>query len=258
MTIEALVKTKIIHQGQTGPDVREVQQALAKLGYPLSGTGYFGNKTATAVEAFQRSRGLDADGDIGTLTARAIDNALAAPRAAIPAGHAAAPLATAIPIWLQYSIDHIGTKEVAGAGDNKQLVHDIQTVAPDYNHDSIPWCAGWVSLCLSKAECKTSKAPLWALSYSDGWGIKLIGPAVGAIAVKKRTGGGHVTIVAGRTASGLLACCGGNQNDMVNISGYDRDSFVGFYWPKDAPLPAKIGFSSLPIVNSLGRVTSEA
>lgn len=258
-TIESLVKTKILRAGMSGPDVRELQLALAKLGYPLSGTGNFSTKTDSAVESFQRSRGLDPDGDVGTLTARAIDNALAAPRAAIPAGQAAAPLASFRPLWLQYSIDHIGTKEAPGAANNKQLVHDIQAIAPDYTADSIPWCAGWVSLCLTKDERKTSKSPLWARSYAEDWGVKLIGPAVGAIAVKTRTGGGHVTFVAGRTASGLLACCGGNQNDAVNIAGYDRNSFnLGFFWPKDAPMPDKIGFSTLPIVNAAGKVTSEA
>jgi uncharacterized protein (TIGR02594 family) len=253
MTIASLVTSKILRMGSSGQDVRELQLALAKLGYPLTGTGYFGTATDTAVEQFQRKSGLDPDGDVGTSTARAIDAALAGPRMAVP------PADTMRPLWLQYSIAHIGTREGPGASDNRDLVADIKTVAPDYQHDATPWCAGWVSLCLVKAGEKPSKSPLWALSYSDGWGVKLPGPAVGAIAVKTRNGGGHVTFVAGRNRHGVLACCGGNQNDSVNISEYAASAFnKGFFWPKDVPMPVQIGISTLPIVNSGGAVTSEA
>jgi uncharacterized protein (TIGR02594 family) len=165
------------------------------------------------------------------------------------------------PLWLQCSLDHIGMKEGAGSADNKELVADIKTVAPDYQHDATPWCAGWVSFCLARAGQKPSSQPLWALSYSDTANqpvVKLTGPAVGAIAVKTRNGGGHVTFVTGRNKNGLLACCGGNQNDMVNISEYRADVFKGFYWPKGAPLPTKIGIALLPIVTSSGMVTKES
>lgn len=240
-----------------GPDVKELQLALVKLGYPLNGTGYFGTATDTAVEAFQRKAGLDDDGDVGTATARAIDAAVSGPRPATGAPTTGAKLEVERPLWLQYSIAHIGTREAPGAANNRELVADIRTVAPDYQNDATPWCAGWVSLCLAKAGEKPSKSPLWALSYADGWGVQLPGPAVGAIAVKTRKGGGHVTFVVGRNKNGLLACCGGNQNDMVNISEYRADVFR-FFWPKDVLPPALIGISSLPIVNSGGKVSKES
>ena len=100
------------------------------------------------------------------------------------------------------------------------------------------------------------------VSYRDTMNqpfVRLAGPALGAIAVKTRNGGGHVTFVAGRTRGGALACCGGNQNDEVNVSPYRRDVFVGFYWPKGAPLPAQVGLINLPIVSNAGRpVSSES
>lgn len=258
MTIESLVRTKILRAGMSGPDVKELQLALGKLGYPLNGTGYFGTVTETAVEQFQRKAGLDPDGDVGTMTARAIDAALAAPRPGTLTPPSPAKIEVQRPLWLQVSIAHIGTREAPGKADNRELVADIRSVAPDYQHDSTPWCAGWVSFCLAKAGIKPSKSPLWALSYAEGWGIKLAGPAVGAIAVKTRQGGGHVTFVAGKNRNGILACCGGNQNDMVNIAEYSVGSLNrGFFWPKDVPLPAT-GLSTLPIVNSSGSVKSEA
>lgn len=257
MSLATLIDGRPLRQGMQGALVSEVQRALAGLGYPLKGTGYFGGATDTAVEDLQRKAGLTVDGEVGIDTAKTIDLALAALKAgAKPTPAAAQELSR--PLWLVVSISHIGLKEAPDPADNAELVADIREVAGDYFHDSTPWCAGWVSFCLARAGLKPSQQPLWALSYADGWGIKLAGPAVGAIAVKHRNGGGHVTFVAGRTASGRLACCGGNQNDMVNISGYPEDVFDGFYWPKDVPLPAHVGLSSLPLVNADGAAVKES
>lgn len=259
MTIASLVTAaRGMKQGDAGENVRQLQMALAEVGFPLKGSGWFGPATDTAVVEFQRRVGLEDDGEVGPQTAAKLDMAVAAKT---KGGVDVIPTVKAeigSPLWLQYSVAHIGLREGPGSIDNKQLVADIRTVASDYQHDATPWCAGWVSLCLAKAGVKPSGQPLWALSYSSGWGIKLPGPALGAIAVKTRNGGGHVTFVAGRNRNGVLACCGGNQNDMVNISEYRADVFKGFYWPKEVPLPAKIGISLLPIVNSAGKVTSEA
>ncbi|MES2167946.1 MAG: hypothetical protein V4458_13095 [Pseudomonadota bacterium] len=46
---------------------------------------------------------------------------------------------------------------------------------------------------------------------------------------------------------------------MVNVSPYREDVFVGFYWPKNAPLPALTGMKNLPIITTAGKpVSSEA
>lgn len=257
MSVAATVGSGVYQLGDSGAVVKAVQLALRGLGYKLTGTGYFGTQTDTAVEDFQRRSGLRVDGVVGPNTAKAID------AASVPKSKPAAVMAGAsTPLWLAVSLDNIGLKEGAGTKDNKELIADIRTVASDYQHDATPWCAGWVSFCLSKAGFKASTQPLWALSYSDVKNqpvVKLAAPCMGAIAVKTRNGGGHVTFVAGRTKGGTLACCGGNQNDEVNVSPYAEAAFVGFFWPKNAPLPAKTGFWSLPIVNTLGKpVTSEA
>jgi uncharacterized protein (TIGR02594 family) len=254
MTLSALLAGAALRQGASGEVVRTIQLALRSLGYPLSGTGYFGPATDTAVEDFQRRHGLSSDGVVTKATAQAIDAALDKMRA----GQA---VVVPPPLWLAVSLAHLGLRETPGRADNPELVASLRAVAPDYVHDETPWCAGWVSFCLAEAGLKTSTSPLWALSYAQGWGVRLAGPALGAIAVKSRNGGGHVTIVAGRTQSGALACCGGNQNDMVNIAAYPASAFdKGFFWPRDYPLPrtGEIGFDRLPIVNASGRIAREA
>lgn len=249
MTIATLVAAAPLRMGANGPAVQAIQLALKARGYPLSGTGYFGPQTDTAVEDYQRKMGLPVTGVVDGATAALLDRPVVS-----------AP--PAVPLWLSVSLAHLGLKEGAGASDNRELVADIQTVARDYQHDATPWCAGWVSFCLSKAGEKPSTQPLWALSYADTKNqpvMRLAGPALGAIAVKIRNGGGHVTFVAGRTKGLALACCGGNQNDKVNLSPYRPDAFVGFFWPKGAVLPTQTGINTLPIVNTAGRpVSSEA
>mgnify|MGYP000647401153 CR=1 FL=1 len=64
MTIEALVAAKPLRMGASGDAVRQIQLALKARGYPLTGTGYFGNQTDAAIEDFQRKNGLPVTGDV--------------------------------------------------------------------------------------------------------------------------------------------------------------------------------------------------
>ncbi|MEU9762956.1 N-acetylmuramoyl-L-alanine amidase [Streptomyces sp. NPDC047987] len=61
--------TPTIGQGASGDAVKRLQRALtAALGSPLAVDGSFGPATATAVRAYQTSRGLAADGVVGAAT----------------------------------------------------------------------------------------------------------------------------------------------------------------------------------------------
>jgi N-acetyl-anhydromuramyl-L-alanine amidase AmpD len=57
-----------VRQGNTGDAVRAVQSQLASKGYAVTVDGLFGSQTTSAVQAFQRSRGLTADGVVGPFT----------------------------------------------------------------------------------------------------------------------------------------------------------------------------------------------
>ncbi|MDP3411144.1 peptidoglycan-binding protein [Bosea sp. (in: a-proteobacteria)] len=58
-------------------NTREVQAALARLGYALVVDGAAGPKTRSALETFQRGRGLAADGIVGPQTIKALQAAIA-------------------------------------------------------------------------------------------------------------------------------------------------------------------------------------
>jgi len=63
----------VLKIGSTGPDVVALQQALAKAGFDPGGSdGAFGPGTESAVEAFQRSAGIAADGVVGPQTAASL------------------------------------------------------------------------------------------------------------------------------------------------------------------------------------------
>jgi uncharacterized protein (TIGR02594 family) len=181
MTLSALLAGAALRQGASGEAVRTIQLALRDLGYPLSGTGYFGPATDTAIEDFQRRHRLAVDGVVGEATVRAIEGALRV------ATGSAADKVDPPALWLSVSLSHVGLREMAGSADNVELVDMIRSVADDYQVDATPWCAGWVSYCLAKAGLKPSSSPLWALSYARGWGVRLAAPVLGAIAVNRRS-----------------------------------------------------------------------
>lgn len=261
MTIAAQIGRSVIRIGSTGPQVKAVQDGLARLGFPLHGTGYFGNATDTAVTEFQKRAGLTADGEVGQLTAAALDKAIA-PAASNDQLVMKVPLKAEIgrPLWLQAGISLIGTKEFAGTRDNEVIIDWARDLGGDigkqYTHDSIPWCALFANHCLAVSGHKGTGS-LWALDFAGQWpSVRLKGPAVGAFAPMLRDGGGHIIQIVGRAHNGNYMGLGGNQHDAVNVAEFAPTRLnKGFWWPSDAPLPL-IGFSTLPLVKSDGKISS--
>lgn len=243
--------------GMIGDAVKLAQTKLAERGYKLKGTGYFGSATDTAVEAFQRRYDIKPyDGEIGPLTAKAIDDAPL--ELSLPTLE---HLEVSRPLWLEAGIKLIGTKEGVGAKDNSLIIDWAEeeggSIAEQFNHDSIPWCALFANHILTKVGLKGTET-LWALDFAGKWPcVRLAGPAVGAFAPMKRQGGGHIMIVVGRDQLGNIMGLGGNQSDAVTIAPFAVSRLnQGFYWPKGPSLPQYVGIRSLPIVKSNGKVST--
>jgi hypothetical protein len=93
---ETPAAVRVLRSGDRGADVRDLQQALAALGYYTSSAdGAFGDGTAAAVGAFQGANGLLADGIVGATTTAALREAVSA-RAQVDAGSAEEGLAAAV------------------------------------------------------------------------------------------------------------------------------------------------------------------
>ena len=54
-----------LRKGDRGDDVKRLQRLLTEHGYACSADGVFGSGTEAKVMAFQRDRGLGADGIVG-------------------------------------------------------------------------------------------------------------------------------------------------------------------------------------------------
>lgn len=237
----------LLKVGMQGDLVKQAQLALAARHYPLLGTGYFGPATRDAVKAFQTSQGLKPTGIIDDASWTSLAKAV---------------LITAIekssaniktPPWLATAIASIGIAEGPGDKiDNPVVLAMAKTcggmIAKTYVHDSIAWCKMFVEYCLAKNGLHGNDT-LGALD-SAKIGIKLAGAAFGAIACKKRTGGGHTFIIAGKDKNGLLVAVGGNQGDRVSRATFKLSEIVSFNWPNGYPLPEKTGMASLPVVDS--------
>jgi uncharacterized protein (TIGR02594 family) len=150
------------------------------------------------------------------------------------------------PPWLARMNAILGLYEFPGAADNPAIVAMAKAcggkIARTYRHDATPWCALTANYCLVASGLPGNDS-LWALDFMR-YGVRLQGTAVGAIATKKRDGGGHVFLVVGRTRDGRLVGRGGNQRDMV----CDEVFVTACAWPSEHPQPARVGFATLPVV----------
>jgi uncharacterized protein (TIGR02594 family) len=110
---------------------------------------------------------------------------------------------------------------------------------------------------MTKAGIKGTET-LWALDWAGKWpSLKILGPAVGAMAPMVRSGGGHIICVVGKDQHGNIMGLGGNQSDKVSVVPFPMSRLnKGFWWPKSVPLPSRIGLSELPVVRSDGKVSS--
>jgi uncharacterized protein (TIGR02594 family) len=109
-----------------------------------------------------------------------------------------------------------------------------------YHADATPWCG----LCIGHVIASTlpkERLPnniLSALEWAK-FGRSLPGPAIGAIGVKRRRGGGHVFLYAGESPDGsLVYALGGNQSDRINVIPIRKREIFAWRWPSTAPSPS--------------------
>lgn len=166
------------------------------------------------------------------------------------------------PVWLQNALRYIGTKEIIGKENNPIIVGWWKKIKlSGIKDDETAWCAAFVGGVLEEYGITSSRSG-GARSYQN-WGVKLDGPAVGAIVSFWRDDPkgwkGHVGFVVGKDQNGNLMVLGGNQGDSVCIKPFATVRVLAYSWPKSQELPKDIGLKTLASVQSDGKLsTNEA
>ena len=210
------------HEGKKG--LKVVQRALNEMGKDLLIDGIIGPVTIAAIKSVNNKI---LHKKIETLLYRGVDSKtnLKEDERIRKDGNN--------PIWIDIAEKEIGVKEIPGRGSNPRIEQYHSAAGGGGWSDDVPWCASFVSFVMQKAGYKLPKYPARALSWLK-FGKSAYRPVYGAIAVKKRKGGGHVTFVVGKSKDGkYLYCLGGNQSDEVNIRRYRASIFKDFRIPID-------------------------
>jgi|ERR1039458_1700702 uncharacterized protein (TIGR02594 family) len=198
----------------------------------------FGPATKLAVEQFQTAHGLKSDGEVGHMTAMAMDAIAAAPPNAVVQITSAVGVE---PVWNRLARTQIGIHEV---GDNSGP--DVARYIAGAHAGALgdPWCSIFACWALESCGIRGTRSASSQSFRSDPNFVKLDGPAFGAIVVFWRSpraqGVGHVGFYQKETSTHIFTL-GGNEGDMVKEEWLPKaaSSFglEGYYWPKAVDLP---------------------
>lgn len=156
------------------------------------------------------------------------------------------------PAWLAHARTMLGTRETPGPGNTLAIMawaRDARAwLGAAYSGDSVPWCGLFVAECVRVAGFKPPRGfvGLRAMQWAS-WGEALAidqPPPIGAIAVLKRDGGGHVVFVTGLTPNGNFVGIGGNQKDAVTEATFTRERLVALRWPSGVPKAPRVQISA--------------
>jgi uncharacterized protein (TIGR02594 family) len=237
---------------------KELQKLLIKKGFnPGKVDGHYGPKTEAALIAFKKSVGLRARAYLGPLTIAALrDGIKAAPsRVKMYNGRT-----REIPPWVRLAYGYLGLAEIKGKKHNQDIIGWWEALKLPFRDDETPWCAGFKNRMIQKAGLVIPKKyRAAALGWKwNGFGVRLSGPALGAVAIMPRPGkpgSGHTTFVVGRDRHGNIMGLGGNQGNKVAINPYNEEARnIEYYWPEGYPIPVQIGMRTLPIIDATGGV----
>jgi uncharacterized protein (TIGR02594 family) len=145
------------------------------------------------------------------------------------------------PEWLSAATRELGQTEVAGARSNPRIIEyrRMSGLALGGDDGAVPWCAIFVNAMLALAGVRGSGSAMARSFASSSAFERLAAPMVGCITVISSSRGpasGHVFFYTAENGL-FLQALGGNQNDSVSISMFQKAKLVGHYWPKGQPKP---------------------
>ena len=144
--------------------------------------------------------------------------------------------------YMKEAISYLGLKEVKGIGNNELIVKWWVKMGAWFRDDLSPWCGLYLAICLKNTGHDVPKQFYRALNWLE-YGLPC-SVGVGAIAIMKREGGGHVAFVAGRTKEGKIVLLGGNQGDRVCYAAVNAENILTYR----RPINSKLDYT-LPVIN---------
>ncbi len=159
------------------------------------------------------------------------------------------------PIWLSVAAAFVGLREIAGPQSSPVILRWVRDLdAPAwFDNDDKPWCALFLNRVLKACSLPLSGKAfelLRAKSF-ETWGRALGVPALGAVLVFTREGGGHVGLYLGENAHAYRVL-GGNQGNSVSETWVAKDRLSAIRWPDGVPLPV----TGPVVLDSNGAVSS--
>lgn len=203
----------------------QIQKALIARGYDLKADGSYGPKTEAAVRAFQKANGLTVDGDAGRRTLAVL----------FPAKPSAPVAASDVPPWVALVRSKVGLSERFRYAELRAFLKSDGHTLGDPRRQ--PWCGDLVATAFGLTLPKEPRPanPYYALNWK-AFGRPLKEPALGAVLVFKRPGGGHVGTYEGERKDAYFVL-GGNQSNAIKRSWIAKNRCVAIRWPKTYPLP---------------------
>lgn len=134
-------------------------------------------------------------------------------------------------LFLEIAQGELGVKEVAGEGNNSRILEYHQTCSLKATSDDISWCSAFVNWVIKNAGLagtNSAAARSW-LKWGESTTFEK-----GCIAVLKRGDApwqGHVGFCVRENREDVFIL-GGNQNDEVNITSFDKYDVIGYRLPK--------------------------
>jgi uncharacterized protein (TIGR02594 family) len=137
--------------------------------------------------------------------------------------------------WMKTAIGEIGVAEVAGSTRANPKILEYFKASKYWGTDDSgaknAWCGSFAAWVFQKHGYTPVSKAFRAREWKN-FGKSIGEPLYGALGIKSRTGGGHVSFVVGKNKAGdKLFMLGGNQDDKVQVSEYPRDVWETFVVP---------------------------
>lgn len=142
------------------------------------------------------------------------------------------------PPWLSVAGSYLGTREIPGKETAPAIARMLIALNLWWRDDETAWCGVFAAFCFHAVGIAPPPKGYRALSWLE-WGVPLPGPALGAVVVYTRKGGGHVGFVVGVDSLGRIVTRGGNQRDSVCDLPFDPARVAGYRWPWGVPRPTE-------------------